>query len=423
MKRIVESGKESKQVFESILGEARVAEQFAEILRGGKAALDGCMLEMGRILGEAIMDWDRQQIAGKDYDPEKGYEKWGWQKGSIYLGKQKVKVDHPRLRKHGVEKVLSSYARMKNPGEFSEELLAQAMRGISARKYRETVTGVGEHFGISPTSASNRLIEATGRKLKELQERRLDDFDVFAIFLDTVHRGGEAFVVALGVNVHGTKRVLGFWQGASENKDVARALFWDLENRGLKITKTVLFVTDGGGGIISMLKNRFGKDLIHQRCTIHKDRNIQHHLPKRHRKEAHQRYRNALALNDYADAKAGLKDFEAWLRGINESAADSLLEAREEILTLHRLRVPHLLRKLLHSTNPIESLFSQVRHCEKNIKHYRSSKMSQRWLAAVMLHAEQTFRTVKGFEDIKPVMERIQGMQATKEKDVLLQAA
>ena len=421
MKRIVQSGKETKKVFEAVCGEGWVAEEFQEVLKSGKKALDGCMMEMGRILSEAIMDWDRQEMAGKDYDPRNGYEKWGWQKGSIYLGKQKMKVAHPRLRKNGTETLLRSYEQMKNPKEFSEELLMQAMRGISARKYRETITQTGAHFGVSPTSVSNRLIEATGRKLKDLQERSLKDFEIFAVFLDTVHRGGEAFVVALGVDIHGSKRGLGFWQGATENKDVARALFWDLENRGLKIDKSVLFVTDGGLGIIRMLKDRFGKELIHQRCTIHKDRNIQHHLPKRYRKEAHQRFRNALGLSDYADAKAGIKDFEVWLRQINESAADSLLEAQEEILTLHRLKVPHLLRKLLHSTNPIESLFSQVRHCEKNIKRYRGSKMSQRWLAAVVLHAEETFRTVKGFQDIKTVMERIKIMQSPKE--IMQQAA
>src|SRR3989442_937642 len=73
---------------------------------------------------------------------------------------------------------------------------------------------------------------------------------------------------------------------------------------------------------------------------------------------------------------------EQWLRAINESAADSLLEAFEELLTLHRLKVPALLRKALHSTNIIESVFSRVRACEKNIKRYRSSNMAQRWLAS-----------------------------------------
>ena len=78
----------------------------------------------------------------------------------------------------------------------------------------------------------------------------------------------------------------------------------------------------------------------------------------------------------YADAKKMLLSLEAWLRKINESAADSLLEAIEEILTLHRLNAPALLRKTLHSTNPIESMFSSVRDCEHYIKRYRSSGMA-----------------------------------------------
>jgi len=407
MRRIARNGKNAKKVFEEICGEGWVEEEFRQVMEQGKKALDRCMIEMGRILAEAVMAWNREQVAGKDYDPEEGYEKWGWQGGSVYLGDQKVSVDHPRLRKDGREVLLACYERMKHPGEFSEELLMEALRGMSGRKYAETVMDIGERFGISPASVSNRLIEATGNKLKELRERDLSDFDLFALFLDTVHRGGDAFVVALGIDAQGSKRVLGFWEGATENREVAGSLLSDLESRGLRLSDEVLYVTDGGRGIIRALKNWFGKHLLHQRCTIHKDRNIQQHLPDKYRDEAHRRYRKALDLNTYAEAKVELEGFEQWLRGVNESAADSLLEAQEELLTLHRLEVPHLLRLTLHSTNVIESLFSQVRHCEKNIKRYSGSKMSQRWLAAVALHAEKTFRTVKGFRSIPEVMNRI----------------
>ena len=103
----------------------------------------------------------------------------------------------------------------------------------------------------------------------------------------------------------------------------------------------------------------------------------------------------ALEQKSYEDARQMLIDFEKWLRGINESSADSLMEAMEEILTLHRLKVPALLRKTLHSTNPIESMFSTVRDCEGNIKRYRNSKMMQRWLAAVLLFSEKGFRRIK----------------------------
>ena len=273
---------------------------------------------------------------------------------------------------------------------------------------------LGEKFGISPSRVSTRLIEATGRKLKDLRERHLEKFDLFAMFLDTVHRGGDAFVVALGVDLQGTKQVLGFWEGATENKEVGQCLLSDLESRGLKLGKEMIYVTDGGGGIIRALKDKIGKDLLHQRCTIHKDRNIQNHLPEKYRDEAHRRYRNALELKDYKEAKEQLNGFEYWLREINESAADSLSEAKETLLTLHRLEVPHLLRVTLHSTNPIESLFSTVRHCEKNIKRYWGSKMSQRWLAAVALHAEESFRTVRGFRAIPEVVAYINALQNPK---------
>jgi transposase-like protein len=151
----------------------------------------------------------------------------------------------------------------------------------------------------------------------------------------------------------------------TENHEICEALLTDIERRGLVISKKILWVTDGEIGIIKTLKDRFGKKLIHQRCTIHKDRNIQKHLAKKYRKEAHRRFKIALEQVQYDDAKKMLLDFEKWLRVINESAADSLLEAIEEILTLHRLKVPTLLRKTLHSTNPIESMFSTVREILK----------------------------------------------------------
>ena len=142
----------------------------------------------------------------------------------------------------------------------------------------------------------------------------------------------------------------------TENHEICEELLEELERRGLKLSKRILWVTDGGGGIIKALKDRYGKKLIHQRCTLHKDRNIQRHLPKRYRKQAHHLFAAALEQNSYKDAKKMLQEFERWLRDINESAADSLLEALEEVLMLHKLKVPALLRQSLHSTNPIESI-------------------------------------------------------------------
>ncbi len=57
----------------------------------------------------------------------------------------------------------------------------------------------------------------TTQKLKDFKERSLTDFKSFALFLDTLHRRGEAFIVALGIDLERHKRGLGFWQWATEN--------------------------------------------------------------------------------------------------------------------------------------------------------------------------------------------------------------
>jgi len=412
MRRDTKTRKKSIQVLQTTREQQWWADQMVRVMLGGKRALDAAMLEIGRLTAETIMYMEREERAGADYHPTSPeLYKWASQQGSIYLGDQKIAVEHPRLRGPEGEVKLKTYEQLKHRGGFSEELLGQVLRGMSARRYEETVTEASRAFGVTPSSVSRHLVEATAKQLSQFQDRRLDDIELFAIYLDTVHRGGQAFIVALGIDLKGNKASLGFWEGATENHEICEQLLKDLERRGLKLSKRVLWVTDGGAGIIKALKARYGKKLIHQRCTIHKDRNIQRHLPKRYRKEAHRQFVTALEQNSYKDAKKMLKEFENWLRGINESAADSLLEAFEEVLTLHKLKVPALLRKTLHSTNPIESMFSMVRDCEGNIKRYRTSKMRQRWLAAVLLYCEQRFRRIKGYESIKAVVAEIEAIQ------------
>src|SRR3990167_256251 len=388
--------KKASRLFQELRGRRWLLGRMAEVISEGKRGLDGLALELGRMVAEAVMYLEREEVAGPDYRPYSSeVRKWASQGGSVFIGDRKVKVEHPRLRGVEGEMELRTYGKLKKRGEFSEELLGRVLRGLAGRRYQETLVGAAEAFGVSASSVSRHLIEATAGKLKEFRERSLKDVRCFALFLDTIHRGGESFIVALGLDVSGRKQVLGFWQGATENHEICEALFSELESRGLVVSKRILFVTDGGKGIIKALRKRVGGGLVHQRCTIHKDRNIQRHLAKRWRQEAHRRFRAALEQNSYADAKRMLRDFEQWLRQLNESAADSLREAFEEILTLHRLKVPALLRKTLHSTNPIESMFSTVRDCEGNLKRYRGSRMAQRWLGAVLLHCEQIVAAIE----------------------------
>ncbi len=91
------------------------------------------------------------------------------------------------------------------------------------------------------------------------EERELGDLPIFALFIDTIHRGGEAYMVALGIETEGVKHILGFRQGATENHEICTELLADPERQRRTLSKNILRITDGGKGIIKTLKDRFGK--------------------------------------------------------------------------------------------------------------------------------------------------------------------
>lgn len=419
MKTSTKQRKHSANQFQQLFGADEFNLKIAQTINWGKRSIDMLNQEVGKMLVESILLMDREAIAGPDYSPQDGVYKWAHQQGSVFIGDQKVKVSKPRLRSMGQEIQLPSYEKLKQRGQFSEEILTKMMSGLSARRYEETVTDAAKAFGVSPSSVSRHFIEATAKQLKGFLVRDLSNFEVFAMMLDTVHRGGVAFITALGISTTGQKMVLGYWEGATENSDICKELFSDLEDRGLKLSSRIIFITDGGKGIIKALKDKFGKKLLHQRCTIHKDRNIQKHVAKKYRKRVHNLFKKAMAHVKYEDALAGLEALEKELDTMNVSAARSLREAMPELLTLHRLNITGELYKSLHTTNGIENLFSSVRHREHNVKNYNpmyrgknvKKTLSQRWLVAVFLKAEENFRTVKGFKQIKSVIKHIEKLQ------------
>lgn len=386
-------------------------EHLAALIVEAKTNFDGIFAALKSELVHYLLFSDRELLAGPKYGSKEGFSNWGSQEGSVYVAGERLKVKKPRVRNKGKEVCLPIYEALSERSRFSQEILLKALSGISCRNYQGTLDGLLEEFGISKSSISRHLKEATIGQLKELQERSLEGVDPFALFLDGYHIGSTVFIVGLLIDSHGKKHVLGFWEGATENHEICIELFNHLEDRGLALTSQILYVIDGGKGVIKALKERFGKDLIYQRCTVHKDRNIQSHLPKKYRKEAHRRFRNAIDCYSYEDAKAELSALEQWLEKINPSAARSLTECSEELLTVHQLKISPLLRKTLHSTNPIESMFSQVSTKMGRIKAMKKGKMAERWVATALLDAEKRFRTVKGHLQIQGVKNRIEMLQ------------
>ena len=226
--------KKARKGLREIYASEELAARMFHILTTGKKGLDSFLLELGTMMAEALMDMEREERSGPEYVPRHaGVYKWAYQPGSIYCGDQKIPVRHPRLRGPEGEIPLATYETLKKPGAFSEELLDKVLRGISERRYGETVVNTARAFGVSPSSVSRRIIEVTTQKLKGFKERDLSDLAIVALFIDTIHRAGEAFLVALGLDESGHKHALGFWQGATENHEICEELLIDLETFGV----------------------------------------------------------------------------------------------------------------------------------------------------------------------------------------------
>ena len=71
----------------------------------------------------------------------RGMEKWGYQRGSVYVGGEKVPVQKPRLRRNRKEKELPIYENLRDKNRFSEEIFQKTLMGIS------TAMGRIEPFG------------------------------------------------------------------------------------------------------------------------------------------------------------------------------------------------------------------------------------------------------------------------------------
>ena len=99
----------------------------------------------------------------------------------------------------------------------------------------------------------------------------------------------------------------------------------------------------------------------------------------------------------------------------NAAALDSLREAGEELITLHRLDVPSTLHVSLLSTNLIENSFRNTRRKLGRVTRFRAeTDQASRWLAAALLEAEKGFRRLMGYKDLPRLAEALARRQADR---------
>ena len=373
---------------------------------------------MERLKAELVAELN--ELAGEKGRHGKEIVRWTKQKGYVYLRDQRMPIEYQRARnkKTNQEVVLESYKRLQEPYMEDEQTFKKLLNGISMRKYRESAELVPEVCGLSSSNMSRRFKNATTKRLKELQERRLDGYRFCGIIVDGKMFGEYGVTVALGITDKGKKIPLGLEQVGSENCIAIGDFFGKLKSRGLRYEDGLLFVVDGAKGETKAIKEQFeGYGLI-QRCQFHKIENILSYLPKKEHGYWRKKLNEAYSQEKYEEAKEQLLRIKTELKKVNPSAARSLEEGFEETLTIHKLNTPELLRMSLKTTNCIESMFSQVGRYTRRVNYWKNGNQIQRWAATSLLEAEKGFNKVRGWKGIKTLMETIKARVIDQVKEI-----
>jgi putative transposase len=380
----------------------------------GKLALIQALIPLGLLAVAEALNQEVDRLAGERYSRKGGLPdivRWSQQRGSIYLGNQKVAVTYRRLRDRAKNREipLRTYHGLQQPHATDGALLLKILRGLSCRSYGECAEAIPAAFGLSPSSVSRRFIRVSARKLQQLCERRLDSYDFVALFLDGKTFAEDEMLIALGITLSGEKVILGFIESGTENERVCSDFLRSLIERGLRVDQGLLCIIDGAKGLHKAIQKVFGSQAAIQRCQWHKRENVVSYLPKSQQALWRRKLQAAYEKPTYTEAQAALHRCRQELRLLNASAVASLDEGMEETLTLHRLGVFPQLGLSLKTTNCLESLMAQVGQRTDHVDRWRNSDQKQRWVASALLDIEPRLRRVKGYRHLPTLRAVLQG--------------
>jgi putative transposase len=340
-----------------------------------------------RVLIEAVMREELEKCVGAAWGectPErKGYRNGSYTRDLVTSTGRIEDLSVPRDREGQFQtQVFERYGRYEP--EVAEALTEMFVSGTSTHKVGKVTDKL---MGVAPSaSAVSRLNQTLTEQYEAWRERRLQEHWRI-VYLDGIHfeiRHGDKvdptiILVALGVDLLGSKEVLALRACAEESKDGWACLLQDLRTRGA--TKIDLIVTDGHDGLLAAVDELFPATL-RQRCLVHKQRNVMNAIPKREHQQVATELAGIWKQEKKEDAQLNLAAFKAKYSQRYPEAIRSLTEDEEHLLTFYAF--PQVMHRSIRSTNAIESFFSNIRQRTDQIDSFTTETSCLTIVWAVM---------------------------------------
>lgn len=366
--------------------------------------------------GHRINDGKRRFVRN-GYLPERG----------IQTGIGEVNVSVPRVRDRGTIKdeiqfyssIVPKYLR--RSAKMQEFIPLLYLKGISAGEMREALIPLmGDTARNLSPSVVCRLKEKWEEEYQQWSQRCLSRDNYAYIWVDGVYfqarmeEARDCVLVIVGVTDTGFKELLAIEDGFRESKASWKDMLNDLKRRGLKRPPKVA-VGDGALGFWGAVTEVY-PETKHQRCWVHKTANILTHLPK----TLHAKAKSDLQQIWMAQTKE--KAYRAYDTFISSyllkypKAVKNLEKDKEALLTFYDFPAEHW--KSLRTTNPIESIFSTVRHRTRKSKGCYSRTTMLAMVFKLCESAEKRLRRIHGFKRLTELIEGVKFINGISEKEL-----
>jgi putative transposase len=300
-----------------------------------------------------------------------------------------------------------------------------------------TIRDIEHHLRVTlGTELSHETIsKITGEVLEEVlawQRRPLEALYP-VIYLDALvvkvrdggHVRNKAAHIAVGVDIDGIKHVLGIWVQTSEGAKFWASVCAELANRGVR--DVLIVCCDGLTGFPEAIEATWHNATV-QTCVVHLIRAATRFVAYQHRKPVAAALKPIYQAADVEAARVELEAFKASELGQRYPNTVATFENAWERFTPF-LAFPPELRRVIYTTNAIESLNFQLRKIIKNRGHFPNDDAVVKLLWLAICNIEDKRARDREKERGKPANQRkaaarlVEGQITTNWKKALAQLA
>lgn len=323
---------------------------------------------MERLLQEEMTEhlgYDKHSIEGNN----SGNSRNGKTSKTIKTGNGDIEVAVPRDRNSEFEPILVG-KRQKRLQLLNDQVLSLYSRGMTVRDIQSYVE---ELYG---TEISRDLItRITDGILEDVTEWRnrplnktypivyIDGF-IAKCRLDKAVINRTVYII-YGINLEGQKDVLGLYLGETEGAKYWLQVLTELKNRGLE--NIFILCADGLKGLPESVMAAFPKTIF-QTCIVHQVRNSLNYVPYKEKKAVAADLKKIYNSSTLELAEQGLDDFELTWGDKYPAIVNSWRNNWDKIIPF--LDFPGEIRKVIYTTNIVESLNNTLRKAVRNRGHF-----------------------------------------------------